>query len=50
MRQVDSKIAAEPKVSGGEPYLSRSSNDVLQKALDLAKSKVTNMSPSKLCF
>ncbi len=37
MQQVDSKIAAEPKVSGGEPYLSRSSNDVLQKALDLAK-------------
>ncbi len=37
MRQVDSKIAAEPKVSGGEPYLSRSSNDVLQKALDIAK-------------
>ncbi|MDE5664484.1 MAG: AAA family ATPase, partial [Duncaniella sp.] len=25
------------KVSGGEPYLSRSSNDVLQKALDIAK-------------
>ena len=37
MRQVDSKIASEPKVSGGEPYLSRSSNDVLQKALDIAK-------------
>ncbi len=37
MRQVDAKIAAEPKVSGGEPYLSRSSNDVLQKALDIAK-------------
>ena len=37
MRQVDSKITAEPKVSGGEPYLSRSSNDVLQKALDIAK-------------
>ncbi|MDE6187814.1 MAG: type VI secretion system ATPase TssH, partial [Duncaniella sp.] len=37
MRQVDVKIAAEPKVSGGEPYLSRSSNDVLQKALDIAK-------------
>ena len=37
MRQVDSKIAAEPKVSGGEPYLSRSSNDVLQAALDIAK-------------
>ncbi|MDE6824568.1 MAG: ATP-dependent chaperone ClpB [Duncaniella sp.] len=37
MRQVDTKIAAEPKVSGGEPYLSRTSNDVLQKALDIAK-------------
>ncbi len=37
MRQVDSKIAAEPKVSGGEPYLSRSTNDVLQSALDIAK-------------
>ena len=37
MRQVDAKIAAEPKVSGGEPYLSRTSNDVLQKALDIAK-------------
>lgn len=37
MRQIDSKIAAEPKVSGGEPYLSRTSNDVLQKALDIAK-------------
>ncbi len=30
-------IASEPKVSGGEPYLSRTSNDVLQKALDIAK-------------
>ncbi|MBO5455868.1 MAG: ATP-dependent chaperone ClpB [Muribaculaceae bacterium] len=37
MRQVDAKIAAEPRVSGGEPYLSRTSNDVLQKALDIAK-------------
>ena len=37
MRQVDDRIAAEPKVSGGEPYLSRTSNDVLQKALDIAK-------------
>ncbi len=35
--QVDRAIEAEPKVSGGEPYLSRSSNDVLQKALDVAK-------------
>ncbi len=37
MRQIDEKIAAEPRVSGGEPYLSRTSNDVLQKALDFAK-------------
>ncbi len=37
MRQVDDKISAEPKVSGGEPYLSRTTNDVLQKALDIAK-------------
>ncbi len=35
--QVDRAIESEPKVSGGEPYLSRSSNDVLQKALDVAK-------------
>ncbi|MEE1206800.1 MAG: ATP-dependent chaperone ClpB [Muribaculaceae bacterium] len=35
--QLDRAIAAEPKVSGGEPYLSRTSNDVLQKALDIAK-------------
>lgn len=34
---VDRAIAAEPKVSGGEPYLSRTSNDVLQKALDISK-------------
>jgi len=37
MTQVDRAIASEPKVSGGEPYLSRTSNDVLQKALDIAK-------------
>ena len=37
MRQVDEKIASEPRVSGGEPYLSRTSNDVLQRALDIAK-------------
>ena len=37
MSQVDRGIASEPKVSGGEPYLSRTSNDVLQKALDIAK-------------
>lgn len=34
--QIDHAIAAEPKVSGGEPYLSRTSNDVLQKSLDIA--------------
>ncbi len=37
-RAVDAEIAALPKVSGSEPYLSRTSNDVLQKALDVAKS------------
>lgn len=36
-RQVDAQIASLPKVSGGEPYLSRTSNDVLQKALDISK-------------
>lgn len=36
--QVDREIASLPKVSGGgEPYLSRYSNDVLQKALEVAK-------------
>ena len=34
--QIDRAIAAEPKVSGGEPYISRTSNDVLQKSLDIA--------------
>ena len=34
--QVDRQIAALPRVSGGEPYLSRTSNDVLQKALDIS--------------
>ena len=36
-QQVDREIQSLPKVSGAEPYLSRSSNDVLQKALDIAK-------------
>ncbi len=35
--RVDNAIASLPKVSGGEPYLSRESNDVLQKALDVSK-------------
>ena len=37
--QIDREINALPKVSGGEPYLSRTSNDVLQKALDIAKNQ-----------
>ncbi len=37
-QQIDREIASLPKVSGGsEPYLSRSSNDVLQRALDVSK-------------
>jgi ATP-dependent Clp protease ATP-binding subunit ClpB len=35
-QQVDSEIAKLPKVSGGEPYLSRTSNDVLQRSIDIA--------------
>jgi len=35
---IDREIATLPKVSGGsEPYLSRQSNDVLQRALDISK-------------
>lgn len=33
---VDREIASQPRVSGGEPYFSRTSNDVLQKSLDIA--------------
>ena len=36
-QQVDREISSLPNVSGGEPYLSRGSNDVLQKSLDIAK-------------
>ena len=36
LQHVDREIASLPKVSGGEPYLSRSSNDVIQKSLDIA--------------
>ncbi len=39
MQQIDKEIASLPKVSGGEPYLSRTSNDVLQKALDIANKR-----------
>src|SRR5574344_958269 len=34
---VDQEIAHLPKVQGGEPYLSRESNDVLQRAMDVAQ-------------
>ena len=35
---VDRQLASLPRVTGGgEPYLSRESNDVITKALDLAK-------------
>ena len=35
--QIDKALATLPKVSGGEPYLSRESNDVLLRAVDFAK-------------
>lgn len=35
---VDKDIASLPKVSGGEVFLSRESNDALQKAIDFSKS------------
>ena len=37
---IDREIASLPRVSGGEPYLSRTANDVLQKALDVSKKMV----------
>ena len=37
VQQLDKEISSLPKVSGGEPYLSRTSNDVLQKSVDIAK-------------
>ena len=35
---LDKQIASLPKVSGGEPYLSRDANKVLQKAVEFSKS------------
>ncbi len=35
--QIEKEIASLPRVSGAEPYLSRASNDVLQKSLDFSK-------------
>ena len=34
---LDRQIASFPKVSGGEPYLSRGTNEVLQKAVEYSK-------------
>lgn len=34
---VLSEVASKPKVSGGEPYLSRETNEVLQRAVALSK-------------
>ena len=34
---IDKQIDSLPKVSGGEPYLSREANEVLQRAVELSK-------------
>ena len=34
---LDKHISSLPKVSGGEPYLSRTANEVLQKAIEFSK-------------
>ena len=34
---VNNEVASRPKVSGGEPYLSRESNDVLQQSIETSK-------------
>ncbi len=34
---LDRQIASLPKVSGGEPYLSRDANEILQKAVEYSK-------------
>ena len=34
---LDRQISSFPKVSGGEPYLSRGANEVLQKAVEYSK-------------
>lgn len=34
---VNNEVASRPKVSGGEPYLSRESNDVLQQSIEISK-------------
>ena len=34
---IDKQIDSLPKVSGGEPYLSRESNEILQRAVQYSK-------------
>jgi len=36
-QHINREIQSLPKVNGAEPYLSRSSNDVLQKSIDIAR-------------
>ena len=38
VQAVDKEIASLPKVSGGDVFLSRESNDAMQKAIDFSKS------------
>ena len=38
-----------PKVQGGEPYLSRESNAILNKAEEIAKNMATSTYPSSRC-
>ena len=37
-RIIDNEAKSYPKVTGGEPYLSRESNEILQKSIDISKS------------
>ncbi len=34
---INNEVTSRPKVSGGEPYLSRESNDVLQQSIEISK-------------
>ena len=36
---VDSEISRLPKVQGGEPYLNRETNEILNKAMDISRGK-----------
>ena len=43
---LDRQIASLPQVSGGEPYLSRTSNEVLQKRITMLRNRAISSSPS----